>query len=76
MEVGNLISISLYLANDDPYSSSEGVQIANVQSGYGILGTWTTVFHEDGDPVGKYMYCSPRRRKYTYDTTFRSILAA
>jgi len=39
-EVGNLIW------------SSEGVQIGNVQSGYGVLGTWTTVFHEEGDPFG------------------------
>ncbi|EJD00245.1 uncharacterized protein FOMMEDRAFT_127734 [Fomitiporia mediterranea MF3/22] len=33
--------------------SSEGVQIGAAQSTFGVLGTWTTVFHDEGDPVGK-----------------------
>lgn len=34
--------------------SSLGVQIGAVQSTFGVLGTWTTVFHDEGDPVGMY----------------------
>ncbi|THU90983.1 hypothetical protein K435DRAFT_675057, partial [Dendrothele bispora CBS 962.96] len=32
--------------------SCEGVQIGGVQSAYG--GSWTTIFHDADDPVGKY----------------------
>lgn len=34
--------------------SSDGVQIGSVESTFGVLGTWSTVFHEDGDPVGPF----------------------
>ena len=34
--------------------SSMGVQIGGLRSSYGVLGSWTTVFHEDNDPVGQY----------------------
>jgi len=34
--------------------SSEGVQIGGVRSAYGVLGTWTTVFHDENDPVGPF----------------------
>ncbi|KAI0335715.1 hypothetical protein GY45DRAFT_1316414 [Cubamyces sp. BRFM 1775] len=34
--------------------SSEGVQIGNVRSKYGILGSWTTVLHDRHDPVGPF----------------------
>lgn len=33
--------------------SSVGIQVGGVGSSYGVLGSWTTVFHEDEDPVGK-----------------------
>ncbi|EIW59282.1 uncharacterized protein TRAVEDRAFT_121446 [Trametes versicolor FP-101664 SS1] len=32
--------------------SSEGVQVGNVRSKFGILGSWTTVLHDRHDPVG------------------------
>ena len=31
------------------------MQIGAVQSVYGVLGTWTTSFHEVGDPVGELL---------------------
>ncbi|TDL17728.1 hypothetical protein BD410DRAFT_882839 [Rickenella mellea] len=34
--------------------SSEGIQIGAVRSEYGVLGTWTTVSHDDDDPVGPF----------------------
>ncbi|KAI0819246.1 hypothetical protein BC628DRAFT_1403854 [Trametes gibbosa] len=34
--------------------SSEGVQVGNVRSKYGILGAWTTVLHDRHDPVGPF----------------------
>ncbi|KLO05650.1 hypothetical protein SCHPADRAFT_946739 [Schizopora paradoxa] len=34
--------------------SSDGVQIGSVESAFGVLGTWSTVFHEAGDPVGPF----------------------
>lgn len=40
--------------NGEMIWSSEGVQIGPVQSTYGVLGTWTTVFHDTGDPVGPF----------------------
>jgi hypothetical protein len=33
--------------------SSAGVQVGAAQSQFGVLGTWTTVFHERDDPLGK-----------------------
>ncbi|KAF7768628.1 hypothetical protein Agabi119p4_7871 [Agaricus bisporus var. burnettii] len=33
--------------------SSVGVQVGGVGSSFGVLGSWTTVFHDDEDPVGK-----------------------
>ncbi|KAF7980623.1 hypothetical protein HWV62_37414 [Athelia sp. TMB] len=32
-------------------SSSEGVQVGGVRSLFGVLGSWTTVFHDVSDPV-------------------------
>ncbi|KAI0260673.1 hypothetical protein BC834DRAFT_831460 [Gloeopeniophorella convolvens] len=32
--------------------SCEGVQIGGIRSSFGILGSWTTVFHDPHDPVG------------------------
>ncbi|KAI0754793.1 hypothetical protein C8Q80DRAFT_1141147 [Daedaleopsis nitida] len=34
--------------------SSEGVQVGNVRSKFGVLGSWTTVLHERFDPVGPF----------------------
>ncbi|KAF9263005.1 hypothetical protein L218DRAFT_375211 [Marasmius fiardii PR-910] len=38
----------------NPVWSGEGVQIGGIRSAYGILGTWTTIFHDDDDPVGPF----------------------
>ena len=40
------------------FGRSEGVQVGPVQSTFGVLGTWTTVFHDEGDPVGMYLIIS------------------
>ncbi|KAH9044592.1 hypothetical protein EDB85DRAFT_2070730 [Lactarius pseudohatsudake] len=32
--------------------SCDGVQVGGVRSSYGVLGSWTTVFHDHRDPVG------------------------
>lgn len=37
--------------------SSEGVQIGAAQSGFGVLGTWSTVFHDEHDPIGILFFC-------------------
>ena len=34
------------------FISSEGVQVGNVRSKFGVLGAWTTVLHDRHDPVG------------------------
>lgn len=34
-------------------SSSEGVQIGGLRSSFGVLGAWTTIFHDSDDPVGE-----------------------
>ncbi|KAJ3512975.1 hypothetical protein NLJ89_g3219 [Agrocybe chaxingu] len=34
--------------------SSEGIQIGGLQSGYGVLGSWSTIFHDSDDPVGPF----------------------
>ncbi|KIK61784.1 hypothetical protein GYMLUDRAFT_224887 [Collybiopsis luxurians FD-317 M1] len=39
--------------------SSEGVQIGGIRSSYGVLGTWTTIFHDDDDPVGPFWLRKP-----------------
>lgn len=40
--------------NGDNVWSSEGVQVGSVRSPFGILGVWTTVSHDFGDPVGPF----------------------
>ncbi|GJF00321.1 hypothetical protein PsYK624_166060 [Phanerochaete sordida] len=40
--------------NGDNVWSSEGVQVGNVRSPFGVLGTWTTVTHDVGDPIGPF----------------------
>ena len=58
--------ISIYyvlaVANTPPpsiSSSCDGVQVGGVRSSYGILGSWTTVFHEELDPVGMFSVLVP-----------------
>ncbi|KAF8157961.1 hypothetical protein B0H34DRAFT_706937 [Crassisporium funariophilum] len=34
--------------------SSAGVQVGGLRSSFGILGSWTTVFHDSDDPVGPF----------------------
>ncbi|KAH8113503.1 hypothetical protein DFH11DRAFT_304122 [Phellopilus nigrolimitatus] len=40
--------------NNQMIWSSEGVQIGPAQSTFGVLGTWTTVFHDEQDPIGPF----------------------
>ncbi|KAF5340129.1 hypothetical protein D9758_013144 [Tetrapyrgos nigripes] len=35
--------------------SCEGVQVGGVRSAYGVLGSWTTIFHDVDDPVGPFL---------------------
>ncbi|RDB14851.1 hypothetical protein Hypma_016407 [Hypsizygus marmoreus] len=34
--------------------SSQGVHIGGLKSSFGVLGAWTTVFHDSDDPVGPF----------------------
>ncbi|KAJ8520831.1 hypothetical protein ONZ45_g2367 [Pleurotus djamor] len=34
--------------------SSEGIQVGSVCSMYGVLGTWSTTFHDVDDPIGPF----------------------
>ncbi|KAF8625986.1 hypothetical protein AX17_006710 [Amanita inopinata Kibby_2008] len=34
--------------------SSVGVQVGGLRSSYGVLGAWTTIFHDDDDPFGPF----------------------
>jgi len=34
--------------------SSEGVQVGGIGSTFGVLGSWTTIFHDSDDPVGPF----------------------
>lgn len=38
-----------------PGYSSSGVQVGGLGSFYGVLGSWTTIFHDTDDPVGEYV---------------------
>ncbi|KAJ8079994.1 hypothetical protein PM082_016820 [Marasmius tenuissimus] len=38
----------------NPIWSGEGVQVGGIRSAYGILGAWTTIFHDEEDPVGPF----------------------
>ncbi|KAK0462044.1 uncharacterized protein EV420DRAFT_1640333 [Desarmillaria tabescens] len=38
----------------NPIWSSEGIQVGGLRSLYGVLGTWTTTFHNPNDPVGPF----------------------
>ncbi|KAL0563295.1 hypothetical protein V5O48_018777 [Marasmius crinis-equi] len=38
----------------NPIWSGEGVQIGGVKSAFGVLGSWTTIFHDIDDPVGPF----------------------
>lgn len=55
MEVRTCIPIiDACIALTSRICSSEGIQIGNVRSKYGVLGSWTTVLHDRQDPVGEY----------------------
>lgn len=47
------LALYLYLAS---FSSIHAIQIGGVGSVYGALGTWTTVIHDEDDPVGQYLF--------------------
>ncbi|KAG2010019.1 hypothetical protein CC2G_012878 [Coprinopsis cinerea AmutBmut pab1-1] len=34
--------------------SSDGVQVGGIRSEYGVLGAWTTIFHDPDDPIGPF----------------------
>ncbi|KAK7054423.1 hypothetical protein VNI00_003621 [Paramarasmius palmivorus] len=36
----------------NPIWSGEGVQVGGLRSAFGVLGAWTTIFHDRDDPVG------------------------
>ncbi|KAF9013076.1 hypothetical protein BDQ17DRAFT_1342684 [Cyathus striatus] len=36
------------------FAVSEGVQVGGIRSAYGVLGAWTTIFHDRDDPVGPF----------------------
>ncbi|KAG7445628.1 uncharacterized protein BT62DRAFT_1006657 [Guyanagaster necrorhizus] len=38
----------------NPIWSSEGIQVGGLRALYGVLGTWTTTFHNPNDPVGPF----------------------
>ena len=37
----------------DDIWNCEGVQVGGLGSSFGILGSWTTIFHDIDDPVGE-----------------------
>ncbi|GLB38685.1 putative F-box domain-containing protein [Lyophyllum shimeji] len=39
---------------DSAVWSSLGIQVGGVRAQFGVLGSWTTVFHESDDPVGPF----------------------
>lgn len=45
----------------NPMWSTEGVHIGHVRGSFGVLGIWTTVAHEDSDPVGPLWITRSRR---------------
>jgi hypothetical protein len=42
------------IANSIVQWSSEGVQIGGIASAFGVIGTWTGIHHDRGDPVGPF----------------------
>lgn len=71
MEVGSQNG-HLYIFQIISIYSSEGIQIGGIRSSYGVLGSWTTVFHDDDDPVGALLKISvPVESTYliTFDRT-------
>ncbi|KAG1769605.1 hypothetical protein EDD22DRAFT_868420 [Suillus occidentalis] len=42
------------IANSHIQWSSEGVQIGGIASAFGVIGTWTGIHHDHGDPVGPF----------------------
>ncbi|ESK86935.1 f-box domain-containing protein [Moniliophthora roreri MCA 2997] len=65
--INTIMSGSVRLTDDDqirwhfvsgelgnPIWSGEGIQVGGVRSAYGVLGAWTTIFHDRDDPVGPF----------------------
>ena len=40
----------------DAIWNCEGVQVGGLGSSFGVLGSWTTIFHDIDDPVGKQLH--------------------
>ncbi|KAJ3907882.1 hypothetical protein F5879DRAFT_986063 [Lentinula edodes] len=49
--------------------SSEGVQVGGIRSSYGVLGSWTTIFHDDDDPVGPFWLRKPPQERSMFSAT-------
>lgn len=47
------LDFTLALSSHPLLHSSEGVQVGGLRSSFGVLGIWTTIFHDEHDPVGK-----------------------
>ena len=62
MEVRMRFMIHVHISQIDYEISSEGVQVGNVRSKFGVLGSWTTVLHDREDPVGM----CPEQRSFLY----------
>ncbi|TRM60566.1 hypothetical protein BD626DRAFT_504493 [Schizophyllum amplum] len=45
-----------FVSGDPPHPiwSCEGVQVGGVRSRFGILGVWTTIFHDEEGPIGPF----------------------
>ena len=52
MEVRDIFRYPVRFAAEMLVHSSEGIQVGNVRSKFGVLGSWTTVLHDRQDPVG------------------------
>ncbi|KAG2370238.1 hypothetical protein BDR07DRAFT_1476235 [Suillus spraguei] len=42
------------ITNSQIQWSSEGVQVGGIASAFGVIGTWTGIHHDHGDPVGPF----------------------
>jgi len=54
LEVYCYLFLLVVLNSTKKICSSEGVQVGGLRSAFGVLGSWTTIFHDADDPVGKW----------------------
>jgi len=54
MLFGGILLFVLLVVLNSFFCSSEGVQVGGLRSAFGVLGSWTTIFHDADDPVGKW----------------------